>query len=590
MIGKGSSLVALADSPPIDHQEIMNHNTNWTPIEVPQKGTSIPDGRRIYYNTANNITNCTGDNQGIDIFGTLPNITSVSYFSNGNTLDATFWLSKVPLINHSWQDKSQLSKVTQVLLLIEHSNAPSINNSGWEGLIENERTRIEQRYPNTEFVNSTRISNSTAQILFNGTVTHDSTLGNRSVIGYDKFTIKDNKFNRMLYFADNARDFITYKSDAEKIGELYINLSDDQAKDRRTLQKGQLYDITGKSWGFHELSKTKVLFFSPIDFYFMGTAYVILVDVPSSYDGPTDFIAKLVWWHKFPEPRNWAKIIEEASTGGPTRTLEADYNFKEFFKKKENWEAYAFIPINLRTINSPNEYLMVFLAGATYILDGLLCEMVQNTDTVSSPPPKLSIIPLSNSTSIDPSYDPLIDPPYDPYYDSLIDLNSSRSQEKQIEVMVKSFSDIPYTISFKNHNTSKIVSTSFSPPSIKIPPSGWNTTQLKIKAEWKPGLNDNTVIETIPIDATPSQNYTEGTYFSFENKALNINRSAAVSRIEGSALTITAFNWPDYIMNIMNALRSPVSVLVPLAGVVGGIFAWFLKREKDKKETPKESS
>lgn len=44
-------------------------------------------------------------------------------------------------------------------------------------------------------------------------------------------------------------------------------------------------------------------------------------------------------------------------------------------------------------------------------------------------------------------------------------------------------------------------------------------------------------------------------------------------------------------MNIMNALRSPVSVLIPLAGIIGGTIAWFRKREKDKKgNITKESS
>lgn len=91
--------------------------------------------------------------------------------------------------------------------------------------------------------------------------------------------------------------------------------------------------------------------------------------------------------------------------------------------------------------------------------------------------------------------------------------------------MVKSFSDIPYTVSFKNYS-SKLMKTNFSSPSLKIPPSGWNTTQLTLKAEWKPGLNPS-VTETIPIEARINRSQlTEGKYFSFENKNLSISRPA----------------------------------------------------------------
>jgi hypothetical protein len=64
--------------------------------------------------------------------------------NKNNRTRIQFWLSKAPLINHSWQDKSELSKVSQVLLFIERSNAPSINNSLEEEVIKSERAQIER--------------------------------------------------------------------------------------------------------------------------------------------------------------------------------------------------------------------------------------------------------------------------------------------------------------------------------------------------------------------------------------------------------------------------------------------------------------
>jgi hypothetical protein len=83
-------------------------------------------------------------------------------------------------------------------------------------------------------------------------------------------------------------------------------------------------------WGFYDGRASSVLFFSPINFYLMGTGYIILIDVPSSYNALTDFVAKVIWWHNLFD-RKWFKIIEEVSGGGPTRTLEEVPNFKEFF-------------------------------------------------------------------------------------------------------------------------------------------------------------------------------------------------------------------------------------------------------------------
>jgi hypothetical protein len=104
----------------------------------------------------------------------------------------------------------------------------------------------------------------------------------------------------------------------------------------------------------------------------------------------------------------------------------------------------------------------------------------------------------------------------------------------------------------------------------------------------EPGLDSPTKTETIPITAhTNRSQLTEFVLFSFENKNMNVSKPAVISRMEGSALTITAYSWSDYIMNIMNALHSPISVLVPPAGVIGGIITWFLKRETDKKRIHK---
>jgi hypothetical protein len=315
----------------------------------------------------------------------------------------------------------------------------------------------------------------------------DTTFGrHRNITGFLEITGIDNQFYRSIAFTDTNSSIIDTQT-AEIIRSFQkLSSTDGQTEPQKTGPNNNTstapYDNPTKGitlrypsgWGYYDYpTGNRVLFYSPIDFYFMGTSYIILVDVPSSYDGPTDFISKAMWWHKFSGGK-WAKIIEETSSAGPTRTLES-YNFTEFFKKKENWEGHVFMPISLQTLNSPNEYIMVFLTGGTYVLNGLLCDVFQSTDTVYSPPPKLSILLSSNSSSVDPSMPiyPLIGPPISP------------SQKKSIEVMVKSYSDIPYTITFDTSPLeSEIVDISFTNSTLDIPRSGWVTTQLDIESKW----------------------------------------------------------------------------------------------------------
>jgi hypothetical protein len=82
-----SPLDVLA-SPPIDRQEIQNSN-GWVQIPLPQfSDVNIHDGRKLYFNTARDISQCKSSR----LLSILPNLTSVSYFSNGKNLDTTFWI------------------------------------------------------------------------------------------------------------------------------------------------------------------------------------------------------------------------------------------------------------------------------------------------------------------------------------------------------------------------------------------------------------------------------------------------------------------------------------------------------------------
>ena len=68
----------IVDSPFTNRQEIVNSNIEWDQIALPdQTAMDVHDGRKIFFNTASNLTQCkeSGNNA---LVGKLPNLTSVS--------------------------------------------------------------------------------------------------------------------------------------------------------------------------------------------------------------------------------------------------------------------------------------------------------------------------------------------------------------------------------------------------------------------------------------------------------------------------------------------------------------------------------
>jgi hypothetical protein len=300
---------------------------------------------------------------------------------------------------------------------------------------------------------------------------------------------------------------------------------------------------------------TTVIFYSPIAGpYMIGNLYVMSIDVPSVYNALTDFEAKTGWWDTLYN-QTWFKRVQEVSSQGTPKTLELNSNFKNAFEKGKN---YVYLPLNFTTINSPNQYLMIFGTEVRFIENGLLCELIQFTNQVSSPPPEFSIIPSSNSSSLGPG------------------------EEKTIEVKIQSHSNIPSTISlYTNSSTHMLQEATFSPSVINIPPSGWATAELTIKSKWDVAFKSGSITETIPIIAKISFPQ-KGNFFIFNTNKI-ISSPAAVSTTASSGLAITLLNFSDYVVHLLTSLSSPINVLIPLAGLVGGSIAWFLKRSSINK-------
>ena len=184
------------------------------------------------------------------------------------------------------------------------------------------------------------------------------------------------------------------------------------------------------------------------------------------------------------------KTVEEISSKGRTRILEPASDITNSIEKQKSYTGYVHLPIDLRRVNSPSQYLLIFVTEARYInTDGFLCALIQKTEQVANPPPKITISTEVDSLTIDPIF-----------------------RTKTIEAKVKSSSDIPFNITLLNSST-RFMEASFNPSIVTLPPSGWVISQFTVNSNSDRTWNYS-VTETLPIAANMS-GLQKGNYFLF---------------------------------------------------------------------------
>ena len=318
----------IADSPFTNRQEIENSNIVWDQIALPnQTAMDIHDGRKIFFNTASNLTQCkeSGNNA---LVGKLPNLTSVSYISDGKVLNTTFWLSRSALINDHWQSPLRSGDIHQVSLHISIADTKEKILSN-ESVI-NERNYLTRKYRDIQdvsIINESRSTNldnyKTAKLFLTGKLNYSS-LGHPNINATDTFTIVDGKLYRILYLAEPSI-FSDYLPVVDKIINSFQSRTGSNIKTENkdidtdtdnkfhtttpnrytgnreqgfiTYANEQIKIDYPSTWEKIEKQNSALILFSPIKGpYLIGTGYTTYSDVPSVYNSPTDFVAKAVWW------------------------------------------------------------------------------------------------------------------------------------------------------------------------------------------------------------------------------------------------------------------------------------------------------
>jgi hypothetical protein len=574
---KSSFYGVLAEAPLLDHQTVPNTSKDWILNILPQFHTVyVHDGRKFYFNTATSISECR--------IQSLPKLSSVTFLSNGKTLNTTFWLSRHPLNGtFSYYPFLNVTQIHQRLLDI--TITPSQNKTLDQLVSEENKNLMREKFTNLKVVESSQISlagNSAHKLVFTGRL--KPLFGNFNLTAMEILIVKDEKLYNIRYLSESP-DYSNFLPSVQQTIYSFriINgtltdtaLGTTSIKNGNDTQIQYLHTYSNPAMGIeikypnnwgrliikHNNQKSEVLFFSNIDGpYLLQSRYAISINEPSSYHEPVDFITQLLW-DETVNNRTWTKIVEEESPEHKRRIIGTTDNYQSYFKKAGS---YILLPLDLRTINSPSQYLMIFAMESVFIKDGHLCDLVDATNQVSAPPPNLSILSSSNSSTIGPG------------------------QVKSIEVKVKSSSNVDSFIHFTTNTKRLPVVARFSPSIIHVPPSGWATTKLTIKGNLSTIFNSSSITQTLPIFAKIS--FPKNVVHYGYNSTVPITSESGLNTTQTSSIALTVFNLLDYLINSWNALNTPINGAIAfVSGFIGILGGLFIKRSPNKKDTTNTST
>jgi hypothetical protein len=598
LILQSTAIFVLALSPSLDHQQALSGLKNLIPIKPSHiDSIGIHDGRRFYLNEPINQSLCQMNN--------LPSISSVSYISDGRILNATFWLQSArfndTFSKYPFQNASQIH---QQLLRIEVE--PSEYRTTSEAIINENKSLQRENFADLKTLQSTPIgvNNQVYKLEFTGKFKPH--FGDFSIKLLDVVMVENKKLYRIQYMAEpdqyasmlNTMNEImnSFQISKKPMGMAnsssnslvaYANLKNDGkvvVDNTSTPEIHELNDYINDHLDIHmkypslwkmvenyNTTAQSITFFSPVKgAYFLADAYSISIDIPSYYETHPDYIARYQWSDSQMKNNNnnnnnngWSMTVEELSSSGHGRI---------FYTKPDNnelkGERYVVFPVDLRELNYPNQYNLMFSTDVIFAKDGYFCHLVSSTNQVSVPPPIFYIMPSSNVTNLGPR------------------LTSDSFSAKTVELTLKSLSNMYSLASLLTpYDRSILGSATLDPTILNVPEYGSVTTQLTIKPKYDLFSGKPSTTITLPILATI--NFTTSIpYYPFSvdgesDNAISIESSKHTQQVVRSGLTVTILGTSDYILYILNTWVSPLNVFITLvAGIIG--LAAGLARRKQK--------
>ncbi len=183
-------------SPSLDHQETLSGSKKLTLVKFSDINTvGIDDGRRFYLSKPTNLSQCQMNN--------LPDISSVSYISDGRILNATFWLHQPERFNNTFSGYplQNASQIHQQLLRIEVESSKYKTTK--EAIINENKSLQRENFTDLKMVQYTPLglnNNQAYKLEFTGKL--KPLFGDFSIKLIDVVMVEDKKLYKIQFIAE----------------------------------------------------------------------------------------------------------------------------------------------------------------------------------------------------------------------------------------------------------------------------------------------------------------------------------------------------------------------------------------------------
>lgn len=384
----------FAESPSFARQEIPDTVNDWILWQGSNTRIYTNENASITLEKAKNITEC-----GTDTYFFSPDIESISYQSDGKTLNCIIWLT------------DELSNE-----ILDSLHSIDVYQEELRVLIKN-NTTLEQYF---------KLQNSTIAGISNNTIDINSKLAGQlaHTTNYTIFT-DDNSISKAHIWTEfnNTIYEVTYSTLSSNFGHEYKKIlkpilesftinkieNDFDFKENFEIYENNtiklIYPSGWKITEHHKLKAHNISFRSPITDInldkpsWQDIFFTMAIDVKSSFDTGTDYSLMLTrtpysFFNDF-----WSKQLREISSSNKILILDQqpiDSLYDKGFP-------YAIpISVNLKDINYPEKYHLIFTLTNKFVLNHKLCTLVDTTNWFIIPPPVYKIIPSPYTTQLRP--------------------------------------------------------------------------------------------------------------------------------------------------------------------------------------------
>jgi len=544
-------------SPSFTRQEIIDDQGVWQLWKGFRKSMDIytHDNFMVKIPMAENLSAC-GPINSDDI---RPDIESVSYVSDGRKLNSTLWLTnpfKQPNVNDTLDKDQENMQIT-----ISYTN---YNLSSYTIL---EKAKIGSP---SILVNDIKIGSLPfKKIAF----LEESEYGKLKIIKL--WTVHKQKAYSITYSVLNT----TYVLYADKIDRMFNSFrildklgaakndfeNSNITKDFLTYANDEIRIDYPSGWTVHDSQntlQTTITFEDPFEdtksknVSWHEPVFTMAIDLESVYDAGTDY---RIIYSRIPNETwgggNWTTQLQEVSA---LDKVNVQYITKNDWMTNKNNTNFIPFSIDLKELNFPTRYKIVFLITDNFVINHHFCRLVDTSNWIVIPPPDFSLSATPGSLSLRPG-------------DKAI-----------VSLGIKGNSDLQSQAYLTGGNKSKYVIWSFIPNSTAIPVGSVGISNLNIEVPKDLELDSPTPVN-IPINAS----------ISFPSSITN--RGGETFSNDKSVNLFTTSNFTLTILPPLN-LEEKVSIFTknwiePMTGVwtllagIGGVTAPLIVHFYRKKKT-----